>query len=36
VWLHGEAGRRCAEQIGSLGYLSRELLVRIPSLMQAV
>lgn len=36
VWLHGEAGRRCAEQIGPLGYLSRELLVRIPSLMQAV
>jgi len=36
VWLHGEAGRRCAEQIGPLGYLSRELLARIPRIMQAV
>lgn len=35
IWLHGEAGRRCAEQIGPIGYLSRELLVRIPSLMRA-
>ncbi|MFN3619098.1 NAD(P)H-hydrate dehydratase [Sphingorhabdus sp.] len=36
IWLHGEAGRRCAEQIGSIGYLSRELLVRIPGLMHAI
>jgi ADP-dependent NAD(P)H-hydrate dehydratase len=34
VWLHGEAGRRCAEHIGPLGYLARELLSRIPSLMR--
>ncbi|MBB5710359.1 NAD(P)H-hydrate dehydratase [Sphingomonas xinjiangensis] len=33
VWLHGEAGRRCAEQIGQLGFLGRELLPHIPRLM---
>lgn len=33
VWLHGEAGRRCAEQIGPMGFLARELLARIPGLM---
>lgn len=26
VWLHGEAGRRCAERIGPVGFLARELL----------
>jgi hydroxyethylthiazole kinase-like uncharacterized protein yjeF len=36
IWLHGEAGRRCAEQIGAIGFLSRELLVRIPNLMQSI
>jgi len=36
VWLHGEAGRRCAEQIGPLGFLSRELLAHVPGLMRAV
>ena len=36
VWLHGEAGRRCAEQIGPLGFLARELLLQIPGLMRAV
>jgi ADP-dependent NAD(P)H-hydrate dehydratase len=36
VWLHGEAGRRCAEQIGPLGFLARELLAHVPGLMQAV
>jgi hydroxyethylthiazole kinase-like uncharacterized protein yjeF len=36
VWLHGEAGRRCAEQIGPLGFLARELLAQVPSLMRAV
>ena len=36
VWLHGEAGRRCAEQIGPLGYLARELLAKIPAIMRAV
>jgi len=33
VWLHGEAGRRCAEQIGPLGFLARELLAKVPKLM---
>lgn len=36
VWLHGEAGRRCAEQIGPLGYLARELLAKIPAIIRAV
>ena len=36
VWLHGEAGRRCAEQIGPIGYLARELLAHVPSLLRAV
>lgn len=36
VWLHGEAGRRCAEQIGPLGFLARELLAHLPGLMRAV
>lgn len=36
VWLHGEAGRRCAEQIGPLGYLARELLGQIPRLMRTM
>jgi len=36
TWLHGEAGRRCAEQIGPLGFLARELLAQVPSLMRAV
>lgn len=34
VWLHGEAGRRCAEAIGPLGYLAGELLGFIPQVMQ--
>lgn len=33
VWLHGEAGRHCANTIGELGYLSRELLPKIPGLL---
>lgn len=36
VWLHGEAGRRCAEQIGPLGFLARELLAHVPGLMRGV
>jgi hydroxyethylthiazole kinase-like uncharacterized protein yjeF len=36
AWLHGEAGRRCAEQIGPLGFLARELLAHVPELMRAV
>lgn len=35
VWLHGEAGRRCAEAIGPLGFLARELLDCIPSAMRS-
>lgn len=33
IWIHGEAGRQCAENIGVLGYLSRELLPRVPRLL---
>lgn len=33
VWLHGEAGRRCAHQIGPIGFLARELLAEVPALM---
>jgi NAD(P)H-hydrate repair Nnr-like enzyme with NAD(P)H-hydrate dehydratase domain len=36
VWLHGEAGRRCAEQIGPVGFLARELLAHVPGLMKAI
>lgn len=36
VWLHGEAGRRCAEQIGPIGFLARELLAHVPSLMRGL
>jgi hydroxyethylthiazole kinase-like uncharacterized protein yjeF len=36
VWLHGEAGRRCAEQVGPLGFLARELLAHVPGLMRGV
>ena len=36
VWLHGEAGRRCAEQIGPLGFLARELLAHVPALLRGV
>lgn len=36
VWLHGEAGRRCAEQLGPLGFLARELLAHVPALMRGV
>jgi ADP-dependent NAD(P)H-hydrate dehydratase len=33
VWLHGEAGRRVGERLGSIGFLARELLPEIPGLM---
>lgn len=36
VWLHGEAGRRCAERIGPVGFLARELLAEVPALAAAV
>lgn len=35
VWLHGEAGRRCGERIGPIGFLARELLALVPGLMAA-
>jgi ADP-dependent NAD(P)H-hydrate dehydratase len=34
VWLHGEAGRRLAEEQAPVGYLARELLPVIPSLVR--
>ena len=36
VWLHGEAGRRCAEQLGPIGFLARELIAHVPALMRAL
>lgn len=36
VWLHGEAGRRCAVEIGPLGFLARELLRHVPGLMKTI
>jgi ADP-dependent NAD(P)H-hydrate dehydratase len=36
VWLHGEAGRRCAVEIGPIGFLARELLGHVPGLMHAI
>lgn len=35
VWLHGEAGRRLALEVGTLGFLARELLALVPRLMRA-
>jgi hydroxyethylthiazole kinase-like uncharacterized protein yjeF len=34
VWLHGEAGRLLANEIGRVGFLARELLDQIPKLME--
>ena len=34
VWTHGEAGRRLAIEIGALGFLARELSVRVPAILQ--
>ncbi|MBW8784872.1 MAG: NAD(P)H-hydrate dehydratase [Novosphingobium sp.] len=36
VWLHGEAGRRCAETEGPVGFLARELLAHVPRLMRGL
>lgn len=33
AWLHGRAGQQCAENIGKIGFLARELLARIPGLL---
>lgn len=35
VWLHGEAGRRLSARIGRVGFLARELLDEVPSLLNA-
>lgn len=34
VWLHGSAGVRLSERIGSLGFLAREISGEIPSLLR--
>lgn len=34
VFLHGEAGRALAAEIGRIGFLARELLDRVPKLME--
>ena len=33
VWLHGEAGRRAAKEVGPIGFLARELIGHVPGLM---
>ncbi|WP_159348091.1 NAD(P)H-hydrate dehydratase [Roseomonas harenae] len=33
VWLHAEAGHRLARRLGPLGFLARELLAEVPSIM---
>jgi len=33
VWLHGEAGRRASATTGAIGFLARDLLTHIPSLL---
>jgi hydroxyethylthiazole kinase-like uncharacterized protein yjeF len=36
VWVHGEAGRRLSQRIGSVGFLARELLPEIPLILQSL
>jgi hydroxyethylthiazole kinase-like uncharacterized protein yjeF len=36
VFLHGEAGRRLASKIGTLGFLAREIAAEVPALMDGV
>lgn len=33
VWLHGEAGRSAASDIGPIGFLARDLILHVPRLM---
>jgi hydroxyethylthiazole kinase-like uncharacterized protein yjeF len=33
VWLHGEAGRRLAQQMGPVGFLAREIPALVPALL---
>ena len=35
VYLHGEAGRQLSEEVGRIGFLARELLDRIPRLLES-
>jgi hydroxyethylthiazole kinase-like uncharacterized protein yjeF len=34
VWCHGEAGRRLAERIGTLGFLAREIPNEVPGILR--
>ncbi|HZG07398.1 MAG TPA: NAD(P)H-hydrate dehydratase [Allosphingosinicella sp.] len=34
VYLHGEAGRALSEEVGRIGFLARELLGKVPALME--
>ena len=36
VWLHGEAGRRLSERMGSMGFLARDLPGEVPALMRGI
>jgi NAD(P)H-hydrate repair Nnr-like enzyme with NAD(P)H-hydrate dehydratase domain len=36
VWLHGEAGRKLGDEVGSIGYLAREIPDQIPSLLRSI
>lgn len=36
VFLHGEAGRRLAARIGTLGFLAREIAAEVPAVMDGV
>ncbi len=35
VWLHGEAGRILTREIGRIGFLARELLDKVPGLLES-
>jgi hydroxyethylthiazole kinase-like uncharacterized protein yjeF len=35
VWLHGEAGRSAARDVGPIGFLARDLAARVPTLMES-
>ncbi|TFI59971.1 NAD(P)H-hydrate dehydratase [Sphingomonas parva] len=35
VYLHGEAGRRLAKEVGRIGFLARELLDQVPKLLES-
>lgn len=35
IYLHGEAGRQLAQDVGRIGFLARELLDRVPALLES-